>query len=463
MLAAMPPDRGILRRWGPAAVALAALAACSDDAPAADPDGGADARGLDAAGPDAGAYRAETLATTTYADGDRTWSVTLARIHRPDGGRTYVQWIPSDKPGPRPVVVATMPYAGIAWTGEAVDTRWAALPAGQHPDVDGPGYDGRSQIVYEPTTVDGASDTAKLHLLNDLSALLVYGRFYAGGSVGDDVADMRAGMWFVAEQAGVDRARIGTFGGSWGGFEALYAAAGADPRAPAAVAVAIYPPSDFATWVEHARSRTQPVRDFLEPYLRRIYATTGGPPDAPDADYGGLRLADLCPTLPTDTLVLHDDLDNLVPIAQSQALGARCGADAVYWPRAGAPDPGAGTHGPLGEEPGYASYLTYAVAYLHLRLAPPSQVVVGLAAKDAMIAHLTLVRAAAATGRDVSWAAPRLRELCDPRLYLYDLSAMPIGVRTGAAVVADAVNAVWGTSYTEATIAAALAGGLPRS
>jgi dipeptidyl aminopeptidase/acylaminoacyl peptidase len=56
--------------------------------------------------------------------------------------------------------------------------------------------------------------------------------------VRDDIEDMKAGMWFVADQSDVDKTRIGVYGGSWGGFEALYATAYADPRARPLVTVA---------------------------------------------------------------------------------------------------------------------------------------------------------------------------------------------------------------------------------
>ena len=200
--------------------------ACSD-APQALDAGPTDAGPTDAS-PDAGGYRVEPLGESSFTEDGRTWTEARFRVVRPDGRATYVQWIPSDRPGPRPVVVATMPYAGITWTGEALDARWAGYPltAGQHLDVDGPGFDGTGLIVYDPTPLAAVIDQSRLHRLNDCATLLVYGRFYAGGDVRDDVADMAAGMWFLAEQANVDRARVGVFGGSWGGYMADTTVAG---------------------------------------------------------------------------------------------------------------------------------------------------------------------------------------------------------------------------------------------
>lgn len=405
----------------------------------------------------------EALGQSSFTEDARTWTETRYRLRRADGRSTYVQWIPSDKPGPRPVVVVTMPYAGIDWTGEPLDARWAAYPLtdGRHLDVDGPGFDGTGQIVYDPTPLAAVIDQSRLHRLNDCATLLIYGRFYAGGDVRDDVADMAAGMAFLAAQPGLDRARIGVFGGSWGGFEALYAAARADPRLPATVVAAMYPPTDFVGMYAHATTRTGAALEFMTPYVRRIIAATGGPPGT--GDYGGLRAAELCAGLPADTLLLHDEHDNLVPIAQSQAVATGCGAALLTWPRTGAIDPALVSHGPLlTDEASPQSVYTYATTFLHLRLAPPDQqVVIDVVHAASLRTHLGLVHAAQRAGRDTAAVAPRLRDLADPRLYLLDLGALMPSLRAGAEVTAEAVNAVWGTSYTAATIGAALATGLP--
>lgn len=432
-------------------IATLALAACGDP----DPDPATDAGFDSSAG-----YRAELVRDESFTRDGRTFAVQLVRVHRPDGGRTYLQWIASDKAGPRPVVVSTDPYGGIDWTGEEVDERWAMNAAGNYQDVDGPGYDGDSLINYYPVPSAVASDQEAIHLLNDFSVVRVHGRFYAGGTVVDDVEDMKAGMWFVAEQpaARVDHARVGTYGGSWGGFESLYASAFGDRRVAPLVTVALFPVHDFPTWATFNETRTGALYDGTEGHRRRIYAVTGGPP--PAGDFTGLTTAALCAGLPPATLVLHDELDNLVPVEQSQHLVATCGADVIYWPRAGTLPPDLVTHGDVLLEPTFPSINTYALAYLHRRLADPTQTLIGAYAPAALVSHLTLVREAQLRGDpDLGFAAPRLRELCDPRYYLFDLTGGTLPA--GAAAVAAAVNQVWGTSYTAANIDGALASGLP--
>lgn len=448
---------------------LAGLAACG---------GGGSAPDIDAS-PTVDAtpgveFKAEIIRDEPYAFDGRTFPGQLVRIVHADGSKTYVHFLMSDKPGPRPTVVLTQPYAGIDWTGEEIDTRWAGYFANRpnpqpndsqiiHEDVDGPNTDATMKILYESQPLSQAKAQAFPHLLNDFSVVLVYGRYYAGGSVRNDIDDMRAGMWFVAEQANIDHARIGVLGGSWGGFEALYASAYGDVRARPLVTVALYPPADFVTMDPHFASRTGVARDYLRPYVNRIHAATGGAPSAPNANFHGLTIPELCPTattgLPEKLLVLHDENDNLVPVEQSRTLVSKCGAEAVYWPRAEPIDISAFSHGKILDEPQIQSVATYAYSYLHLALARPDQAnVFYFYNPTSMRTHLELVHAAQQAGKDVSYEAPRLRELCDERLLLIEDATHTV---TGAQMVATAVNAVWGTAFTPANIAAGLANGLP--
>lgn len=445
-------DRGYDRPVRRPALVLMMLAACGDDS-STTVDGAID---HDAAPDAAPGYRAEIVRELDFVRDGHTFPVQLVRVHRPDGKRTYVHWIQSDKPAPTPAVVSTDPYGGIGWSEEEIDTRWSSRASGLYDDTEQPDFDGSAQITYQAMTIDSVNDGEYIHLLNGFSALHVHGRFYAGGSVADEIEDMKAGMWFLAEQPSVDRTKVGVWGGSWGGFESAYASAFGDRRVAPVVTVALYPPVDFSEWLPFGSTRLEPTFSALEGHRRRIEATTG---PLASADFTGLRYADLCAGLPDATLVLHDELDNLVPIRQSEQLRASCGADAIYWRRATEPDPAAGTHGPLLEEPAYPSAYTYALAYLYRHLAPGGTWIDAVS-RPALVAHLTTVRQAQMRGEDTSFAAPRLRDLASPTMYMLDF-AMPAQLATGAEVVATAVNAVWGTSYTAATIDAALATGLP--
>ena len=454
------PVRTMIMR-GAALIGVVACSAARQDAGASSSDAGVDASDAapsrDGGLPDAHfGYRATVLRMGSFVNDGHTYPVVFARVDRPDGGRTYVQWVASDQAGPRGAVLATLPYVGVDWTGEEVDTRWSQYPIanGLHLDVDGPDFDGKSVIVYEKQSPTEVSAQGALHLVNGLSTLFVFGRFYAGGSVREYVEDMRAGTFFLAEQANVDRARIGVFGASWGGFEALYASAYADPRIRPTVTVAAFPPSDFPSWSTHAQTRSEPASGILVPYVHRILVGVKG------GDYTGLRATDLCAGLPKATFLLHDAHDNLVPVTQSQELARRCGADTLFWPRSGALDPGDGTHGPLRAEVPDAkvpTWYTYALVYLHSHLVPAEQPLVEAVQERALVAQLTNLRAAQLRGEDVSYAAPRLRELLRPSFLDFESNA----VSTGRELVARAVNAAWATSFTKDTVTAGLVGGLP--
>lgn len=114
------------------------------------------------------------------------------------------------------------PYAGIDWTGEAVDTRWAALGDGAYPHVDAPDYDGDDVIGYALEPVDRAADAVVVWLLNGLATIRVYGRFYAGGAQHMHALDAAAGYHFAATRADeLDLSRLGGFGMSWADYYAL--------------------------------------------------------------------------------------------------------------------------------------------------------------------------------------------------------------------------------------------------
>jgi pimeloyl-ACP methyl ester carboxylesterase len=368
--------------------------------------------------------------------------------------------------------------SGVAFSDEDADVRWAQFfrdrsnpQPGQtsflHPDVDGPAASASIDIFYEDRPVAAAQQLATPHLLNDFAVIMIYGRFYAGGSLRQDIADMQAGMWLVAQRLEIDVARVAIIGGSWGGFEALYANAYGDAGITPLITVAMYPPADFRLMQPHFRSRTGLAETYLRPYVNRINASTGGDPDAAGVHYDGLDFNSLCAAgsstkLRGEILVLHDENDNLVPVSQSRQLQAQCGAKAVYWPRADPLDSSAFSHGKIldtAAEPGVLSASTYANSYLHLALARSDQPsVFHFYQAQSMQNHLSLVHAAQVAGKDVSWAAPRLRELCDPRLLLLDLQLQSV---TGPQMVATAVNAVWATNDTPSAVCTRLSTGLP--
>ncbi len=421
-----------------------------------EPAGESDAGVLDVRAVDAGsmAHSFTVVSTTTFVDSERTFPVSLVRVDRSDGGRTFVQYVGSDRAGPRGAVLMTLPYAVAGWTGEELDIRWAGYPLedGLHPDVDGPSYDGERMAIFEQPSTDDVSEQGIVHLLNGLSVVFVFGRFYAGGDVRDEVADMQAGVAYLASRDDIDFSRVGVFGGSWGGFEALQASANAEPWRPL-VTVALYPVIDLPSWVVHLESRTGLARDVTRSHLARVRSgTTEG--------FEGLRLEDLCGRLPERTLLLHDDLDNLAPIEAARRLERECGATLLRWPHADTPATDDPSHGPmLSEVPDVVvpSAFTYGNAYLHAALVRAFERVVGVVQQAALEAHLARVVDAQRRGEDVSWILPRLRDLL--RVSYLELPSRV--VVDGRTVVARAVQAAWGVATSPEDIETLLDGGVP--
>lgn len=413
------------------------------------------------------------LGTGQAVFGDQVWPYQLLRLQEPGKAPTYAQWFPPRNPGVSPAMMLARPYDGISWSGEAVDAKWAARGNGIHPDDSEPHHHvGSSPISYALSPPEFIAAEAFYYLFNDFGVLAVFGRFYAGGDIQNDRDDMHAGMRFLAQAPGVDRSRIGIHGGSWGGFEALYAAADAPAESRPRVGVALFPLSDFARQVDYLSNVvparvTDPARrgqyaTFFEPYLRRVYATTGGPPGAPGADYGRWTREHLASTLSVPFLVLHEDWDTLVPVEQTQTLDALMGprATPLYFQHWDPVDWNARdlSHGPLVSA--YWSVVeTVSLGHLLTDLGRPTQFLLVPFTEVTLATWMWDVRVLQWIGRDVQGAAPLLRELMDPRVVLFERSTGKLV--GGADWVTAAVNSIWGTQYTAATLREVLAVGLP--
>lgn len=431
--------------------------------------GTAGAAGTAGAGGSAGgsSWRFEQIGSDSAEALEQTWQVELWTAHRPDGAISYLMYIPAKTPNARPVVL-TQPYAGIAWTGEEVDERWAGLGGGIQPDVDAPDYDGNDQIVYTPQSVQDAVNDAAIWLLNGRAVVHAYARFYAGGNLEDDILDATAPYYFLEEKAAeLDTQRIGTFGGSWGGMMALFGAA----RAPASVNVsaiaAVAPPSDFADLMAWATSdlpavypRPADAEAFFSPYLRRMRASVG---EGASADYSRYGLTELCSNLKHPAYVPHDRWDTLIPVRQTEAFESACPnlVSPVYWYREDPIDFDAVNldHGLFGKETGYPTAYTFAATYLGLATSDASEPVIAVGHPEALVEFLTTVRAAQLASGPSGDALGAVQGLTDPRVQIFDLSSNQGG--SGAAYVAAAVNQVWGTSYDATNVAGALSGGFP--
>lgn len=433
------------------------------DGASSDPDGG----GSSEAGVE-GPWSFVTLETQTFTVNDTALTVEFVRADRPDGGKSYFLYQHALAPG-APLVIMNEPYARIDWTGEDVDRRWYALGPGTYPDVDAPNYNGTDVISVPLQSPEEAVNGNNLWALNGFATIRAYGRFYAGGSLEDDVLDAAAPYYFARTRpTEIDLSRIGSYGGSWGGMMALFGARRAPADAPARAVAALSPPSDFVdlwTWSHTDLPAVYPnkgaVTAFYSPYWRRAVPVLGEAPSASDASKPFTH-AGLCPGLPGKVLVPHDGWDVIIPVRQTEDLAAACpNVEPLYWRRPPI-DYGKAAidHGPATGEGKLPSAYTFSVTFLVEALAPPSATVLASSAsKPSLEIHLQLVLAEQKAGHDVSYIVPRLRELADPRLKLLDAETNQ--VVDGADLLAGAINDVWKTSYDGAGVRAQLVTGLP--
>jgi hypothetical protein len=405
------------------------------------------------------------LDDVTLADG--THYQLLKLQHAPEPA-TYAQWYPPASGTRRPVVVVTKPYDGIDWSDADVDMRWATLGSGFHPDIESPGAGSNPGGISYTLSSAETTDDGSLFRLHDMGALLLYGRFYAGGDVQNDIDDMTTGLDFLATTELADRTRIGIWGGSWGGFEALYGAAYAHDDVRPSVGAALAPLSDFEREVSFVTGDLPTLyslpmnRDaaatFFAPYLRRVGSTR----DA-RGGYQGLRAVDLVQRIHVPFLLIHDDWDTLVSFDQSTALVSL--APEVFqplWLQHAAPpllwDVAVNTHGPLLQQFSNAT-ITFLTTFVLTRLADTDQPITTFWDATNMRDLSLLIRDRQREGATVDFYAARLRELADPRITVLGWGTND--VNNAAAMVATEVNAVWNTNFDATTIRDGLANGLP--
>jgi hypothetical protein len=111
----------------------------------------------------------------------------------------------------------------------------------------------------------------------------------------------------------------------------------------------------------------------------------------------------------------------------------------------------------------YAPIFTFSISYFFTTLGDNGQIMVAPYGDTDLDRFFQDIRTYQTGGRDVSWVVPRLRELCDSRVYLYDLTpATLIPPMSGAQLLAAKINTMWGTSFDATTVCTQLTdSGLP--
>jgi hypothetical protein len=455
------------------AVAFSALSSCGNDTSLATnlaaPDASSEASSHPdpTPGPQDGTWAFTVIKEDTFPINGLPVKCEFIRADRPDGRHSYLFYVHSYKPGAVPLLIENEPYHGIDWTGEDVDTRWAALGTGGHPDVDAPNYNGNDQIAYALQSPQDAVTASVVSAFNGYATIRAYARFYAGGSLEDDVLDAAAPYFFARTRpTEIDLSRIGSIGASYGAMMALFGASHSPKDAAPRAIAAMSPPSDWVDLWPYSMTelpaeypKPDDVHGFYSPYWRRALPTLGSPPEGAAAQ--PYTHAGLCASLPGHVLAAHDSWDIIIPVRQTQNLVKACSnVEPVYWPR-GPLNYAAATaidHGPAPSEGPIPTMDTFSYTFLVEQIAPEGAAVLFSAiSTPALVTNLKLIAAAQKAGDDVSYILPRLRELVDPRLQLYEGN----NKATGSSFVAAAINQVYGTTFDETSIRTQLATGLP--
>lgn len=412
--------------------------------------------------PQGGSVKVTQLGQGSYpAGGDLTYR--LLKLEVNGKSPTYAEWISNGKSTRSAAVLLSDPYSGVGWTDNAIDQKWATRPNAStgyvYADEDGPNFNPAtsSSLGYQLIPPVQVGDQGAFALLNGASVLIVHGRFYAGGTLENEVDEIVTGLRFLAEQPEVDRNRIGIFGSSWGAFEAIHGSARSPSTARPIAGVAIAPPTNFVAQLQYLQQSiptlTSPAKlaeyqDFFDPYVRRILAS----------NYANFSTSFLATNLKTPFLVIHDQWDTLIPHAQSVSLKEAKPAliELLQFPHETginfntfALDHQQSTEGMTTE-----SAFALAQIYLFNRIflqAEPKMIYTDAAKLMETIAYFRQKQLA---GIDISWLKPRLVEMCAPNLSIVDSSTGESA--TGPLFLATAMT-LWGWNQTENTVCAYLA------
>lgn len=391
------------------------------------------------------------------------------RLAQPGKLPTYAIWFEPAVINSRakaPAVLIADPYSGIDWTGEGVDTD-AARRAGTQDfvmieDLHDPYYDPREPgyAPYDHADLEHAGGSAIAFLLNGFAVIISFERFYAGGSLQNDIDDTLAALQFVKSRPQVDARRIGVWGSSYGASLVLFATAQAKAAWMPAYGALLGPIADFemfvsyADWLGAVHANPGGARLRLGAFRNRALAA------ATDAT-GNVDLARYAApaTLEPKFLFVHDSFDTIAPMLHAAGLyyGTPGKHQVFVYPHQGMNIDWQNfdiTHAPV--QPGFdqASALLWSMTYLLTRLSPSSgELLVPLfpGFDTALFGHLREQRRLGFSLRET--LLPRLLDLCDPRVQLVRFEDDFATRESGCRFVARMLHEHWQIDIDEEDVA----------
>jgi esterase/lipase len=380
-------------------------------------------------------FTSSVLSNESYPYSGSTRSYQLLEAQSGSKNPTYMQWIPNETNTSSGAVIIYYPYESINWTGLAIDSKWYNLSSGGHPDEDGPYYNPltSSSIYISPMTHLTAAQSNSIFMINKLHTLIVYGRFYSGSTVADDVQTIVDAYRFLNTKDVVDKTKIGIHSGSWGGVGVLFGTKAAEAYSlkPKTISIA-YPVSDLKALLAYIDSIPTLTSDltkqseyaaFFDPYQRRLNKATealAGQSSRYDK-YSSSELA----SIDSSIFVIHDDWDTLVPSSlTNNLLNTMTGADKyVYYQRHSSAlnyTTAILSHSQTLQPIDLTTVLTWNYLFLITELTDPSLLRVTIFSLNSFVAQFQHMKAMFDAGQDTTLFRKSLALLCRPNFFMND-------------------------------------------
>lgn len=352
----------------------------------------------------------------------------------------YFQWV-SNCESLCPTVVIANPYAGIDWTKEAGDEKWWGRSGADvgylFGDEDGPGFQlgiTKGKLFYQKQSPLQTFQMGALFAPNQISLLIINNRFYRGRNLKIYVDEFIKVTEYFLNQKKINPDKMAMFGASLGGF--IVAQASLTEKIKANALVLQSPLIDLKNQVNHILDYPSLISDnsvlegyvnFFEPYLRRIYPFTSGTPGQSAEMYLPYQLETVAKKLKSETLVLHDTWDTLVPVENSKQFVTQSSSLSqifLYQHTTGIDwNLFKMDHWQPNEGMSSESSWPWYHLFIYKRILNEDEPKTLYYEYFKLVGSINEVKQAKDRGQDISWFKNRLLDLCQPNLNMNDYTS----------------------------------------
>ena len=370
-----------------------------------------------------------------------------------ESGRIYFQFV-SACATKCPVVVVSLPYTGINWSGDSLDQLWGAKdPSGLGiiaADVNGPNYNAVSSdvIAYYNSPVSDAVGFGGIFLNSGVSTVLVYNRFYLGRKLDQYVNDFTKVLNYLPNFKTIDTSQVALLGASLGGFVSLHASRQSTIKPK--VIVGITPLIDleneypFMNTV-NSRVTSNPSLltssgNFFRSYLRRMDGVQLNQFNCSQLASGNAS---------SQILIIHDTWDTIVPIIQWQNYSAIRPVDSFIFQHATGINFNTFSmdHGQASEGFNKNAIVPIFMSYILSRLKAPSETKSIYYYYNDFLIAIIQAKEAKVRGQNINWIKNLMTDLCTNNTNLKDISGT-MSQLTGAQFVGGVLVNIWNAPTT---------------